>query len=59
MKWPTMDEVNSADRLQICSWYRHLPTANNDSEMEIINRIFDCWVEMGGMTPEISKQIGW
>ena len=59
MKYPTKEEVEAADRKQLAQWSRHLPTANDVAQLEIINRIYDRFKEAGGMTPEISKSIGW
>lgn len=58
--YPTIDEVNKADRRQICSWYRFLPSPRFGSETEtsIIDRIVERYKELGGMTPEISKSLG-
>ena len=70
MNFPTIDEVNAADRVQLCRWWRFLkspgegaigkPDFNEVLEAEIIimNRIAERFVLIGGFTPEISKQIG-
>lgn len=62
MNYPTMKEVEEADRVQLCRWYRFLPSPkydNVDKEEEILNKIVARWKEVGGFTPEISKKIGW
>ena len=73
MKYPTLEEVNAADRYQICRWWRFLPspgmssskkssaefTKALDAEAPIMNQIAKRFKEMGGFTPEISKSIGW
>lgn len=59
MKYPTLQEVNNADKIQICKWYRFLPSATNIVENTILHVIFTKYRNFGGMTPEISKQIGW
>lgn len=59
MNYPTLDEINAAGRTQICRWYRFLKSAVNDSEEVLLNRICERFKELGGMTSEISKQIGW
>lgn len=59
MKYPTLEEVEKADRLQICKWHRFLPLARDDNELKITNRVFERFKELGGMTPQISKLIGW
>lgn len=59
MKYPTLKEVNQASHLQICKWYRNLPLSSNKEEEVIIDEICNRFDELGGFTPEISKQIGW
>lgn len=57
--YPTIEQVNEADRYQICKWYRFLRSAENNAEITIINRIVERSKEFGGFTPEISKSLGW
>ncbi len=59
MKYPTIDEVNKADRVQLAKWTRFLPSPETHDEIEIINRIGERFKQLGGMTPIISKKIGW
>ena len=56
---PTMEEVEKADREQLCKWWRFLRSPVTDSEFEIMNRIAERLDDLGGFTPEISKRIGW
>ena len=56
---PTIEEIENANRFQICKWYRFLPSPRNNEEVKIINRIVERFEELGGFTPEISKAIGW
>ena len=71
MKYPDKEMVEKADRIQIARWWRYLPSPginhidkNNFMEMckheanimDLINKRFE---ELGGMTPELSKIIGW
>jgi len=70
MQYPEIEEVESADRLQLAMWYRFLPSPAtgfigkpNFNEMlqkqkEILDRIIERFGNLGGMTPEISKSIG-
>ena len=70
-QYPTIDQVEAADLEQLCRWRRFLPgtgmsAAGTDSfqsllekEVEIISRICARITELGGMTPAISKRIGW
>jgi len=59
MKFPTIEQVNNADREQICRWHRFLPTADNDPDAEVQKRLWERFNEVGGFTPELSKRIGW
>jgi hypothetical protein len=59
MRFPTMLEVEAADRYQLCKWHRFLPSGENEEQYKIKDRLFERWQEMGGFTPEISKSIGW
>lgn len=56
--YPTTEEVNQADRYQICKWYRFLPSPVNDEQLAILNLVCYRFKEVGGFTPEISKSIG-
>ena len=71
MSYPTIEEVEKADRVQLARWYRFLPSPGTraigkenfeevlDAEVKIMNRIVEKFKELGFFTPEISKQIGW
>ena len=73
MTYPTLAQVENADREQLARWYRFLPSAGHSaidcdrqefrkrmhSEQVIMDRICKRFKDMGGMTPEISKRIGW
>ena len=59
MNYPTLDDVNSAPRLTICRWYRHLPSPKTQDQIMIINRLSERYKEFRGTTPSISKVIGW
>jgi hypothetical protein len=73
MQYPTLEEVEMADRIQLARWYRFLPSPgrssvgqdwktfrhNAASQNVILQRIISRFNEMGGFTPEISKAIGW
>lgn len=56
--YPTTEEVLKADRLTICKWYRFLPSPTNDQELQILNLVVNRCNELGGFTPQISKQLG-
>lgn len=71
MRYPTLEEVENADREQLGNWYRFLPSPGWDSlneanfneimqqEAKIMTRIVERFKEMGMFTPELSKRIGW
>jgi hypothetical protein len=59
MKYPSLEEVNAADRFQLCKWHRFLRSPENEKEVELNHLMFKMWEEAGGFTPEISKAIGW
>ena len=73
LPYPTLDQVEKADRTQLARWHRFLSFpgagATNKQKMEfdaiirqeqeILERIEVRFKEMGGMTPEISRTIGW
>ena len=71
MRYPTIDEVNSADHTQICKWARFLDSPGIfaigrddfdeilEREVAIMNRVCERLKEFGGFTPEISKALGW
>lgn len=71
MKYPTLEEVETADIVQLCRWYRFLKSPGESAvgdkdytkflkeELKIMNNIILRQTKLGGMTSEISKQIGW
>jgi hypothetical protein len=71
MTYPTLAEVETANRFQICNWVRNLPSpgleaVGQDNFLEVLlqqvpvmDRICERFRELDGMTPEISKAIGW
>lgn len=73
MNYPTIGEVNLAGRLPLARWSRFLPSPGScaiggsrptfdkklKEEKEILDLILKRFDELGGMTPSISKQIGW
>lgn len=71
--YPTLELVEAADIVQLCTWTRFLASpgagAINKSrntfyavmgeEVKILERIMERQKELGGWTPELSKLIGW
>ena len=55
--FPTMEDVEKANREQIAMWYRSLPRSRVASEQNVIDRIADRFMNMGGMTPGLRKKI--
>jgi hypothetical protein len=56
--FPTMDQVEKADREQLAKWYRFLPSGDTPEQRKIQHRLAERFQKMGGMTPEFSKKIG-
>lgn len=59
MPYPTKEQVEAADREQLCRWYRFLPTTIDAGEEALLLRIIERFTSAGGFTTEISKKIGW
>lgn len=59
MRYPSLEEVKTADRYMLCKWHRFLRSPENEEEGEINKLMFERWKEAGGFTPEISKSLGW
>jgi hypothetical protein len=56
--FPTMEQVERANREQIARWYRFLPMREVAKQQSIMDRIADRFMNMGGMTPGLGKKIG-
>ena len=66
-----MEDVESADRVQLAKWFRFLPSAGSEHvgsknfselfkhERLIMQRIIERFDEEGGMDSMLSKRIGW
>ena len=74
MAYPTPEQVEAADAVALLRWHRFLPMAGMsavdtpghaefDAALEregaILNRIEERLQAFGGITPEISKAVGW
>jgi hypothetical protein len=56
--FPSIEEVDKADKEQLARWYRFLPSGETAAEQKIMKRIAERFEKVGGMTPELSKKIG-
>ena len=56
--FPTIEEVEKADKEQLARWYRFLPSGETTADHKIMKRIADRFDQLGGMTAELSKKIG-
>lgn len=71
MIYPTLEQVQTASHIQLAHWYRFLPSpgiqaAGDPSFEETLEREAKIMAlirvrlnELGGITPAISKAIGW
>lgn len=73
MRYPTKEHVDNADRVQLLRWTRYLPSPGEDyldgdkdvfykkmkEEADILDYILQRQKDTGGITPEISKIVGW
>lgn len=70
MRYPKIEQVEQATREQLCEWSRFLPTPGEAggrkdwhervrSERRILNLILERLHDAGGMSPAISKDVGW
>ena len=56
--FPTMDQVEKASLEELAKWYRFLPSGDTNEQQHVQDRIAERFKELGGMTPELSKKIG-
>jgi len=56
--FPTNEQVEKASYEQLARWYRFLPSGNTPEQKKIMDKIAKRFKASGGMTPEISKRIG-
>jgi hypothetical protein len=71
MNYPSLEMVERASRIELARWYRFLPSPGlnhvgsmnfclmNKHELKVMERIIERFNDVGGMTSEISKMIGW
>lgn len=56
--FPTLEEVEEADKEQLARWYRFLPSSGAAADQKIMKRIARRFEKLGGMTAELSAKIG-
>jgi hypothetical protein len=56
--FPTIEEVERANKEQLARWYRFLPSGETAAGQKIMKRIAGRFEKLGGMTAELSKRIG-
>lgn len=56
--FPTLEEVEKADKEQLARWYRFLPSGETAVDRKIMKRVAERFEKLGGMTPELNKKIG-
>jgi hypothetical protein len=67
MDYPTFEAVMNATHEQLARWYRFLPTPGTtkagavalEHEQTIMELVMRRLRQFGGITPEISKRVGW
>ena len=57
-RFPTIEEVERADKEQLARWYRFLPSGEAAADQKIMKRIAQRFEKLRGMTAELSKRIG-
>jgi hypothetical protein len=56
--FPTMEQVEKANPEQLARWFRFLPSGDTNEQQRVQDRIGERFKALGGMTPELSKRIG-
>jgi len=59
MDFPTKKEVSKASHAELAAWHRFLPPPFLPEHEEVLNQVEKRLTGLGGITPAISKQIGW
>lgn len=57
MEYPDMKDVDRADHLQICKWWRGLPTPKDSAQRAVLNFVVTKFSQGGGLTSEIIDQL--
>jgi hypothetical protein len=56
--FPNLEDGEKANHEQLARWYRFPPSGDTKEQQRIQERITDRFKALGGMTPAISKKIG-
>ena len=56
--FPTIQEVEKANKEQLARWYRFLPSGETPADQKIMKRIAERFEKLGGVTAELHKKIG-
>jgi hypothetical protein len=56
--FPTIEEVEKADKEQLARWYRFLPSGEAAGAQKVMKRIAERFDKLGGMTSQLTKKIG-
>ena len=56
--FPTMEQVEKANREQLARWYRFLPSGYTRDQQKVLDKVAARFKKLGGMTPAIEKKIG-
>jgi len=57
--YPKLEEVKGMPHVDVAGYYRFLPSPENQEQTDIIDAIVEKLDDLGGITPEVSKRIGW
>jgi hypothetical protein len=57
--FPTLQEVEKADREHLGRWFSFLPAGDTPEQKKVMERINQRFKKLGGMTPELEKKIGY
>lgn len=58
MEYPTKQDIGNASHVQLLRWSRFLPSPRPD-QVSTMNYIISRMNQLGPITPELSKQVGW
>jgi hypothetical protein len=59
IKFPSMDEVEFANKEQLAIWYKNLPISKTKEEKEILIKVCLRFAELGMFDPELERKLGY